>query len=59
MKMVMASKPAAVKSECIGCGLCAKLCPAKAITMKNKLPSIDRKNAYAASAARNSAQREQ
>lgn len=43
MKMVMASKPAAVKSECIGCGLCAKLCPAKAITMKNKLPSIDRK----------------
>ena len=32
MKMVMASKPAA-----------AKLCPAKAITMKNKLPSIDRK----------------
>ena len=43
MKMVMASKPAAVKSECIGCGLCAKLCPAKAITMKNKLPNIDRK----------------
>ncbi|MBS7335815.1 MAG: DUF362 domain-containing protein [Eubacteriales bacterium] len=43
MKMVMASKPDAVKSECIGCGMCAKLCPAKAITMKNKLPEIDRK----------------
>lgn len=39
----MASKPDAVKSECIGCGMCAKLCPAKAITMKNKLPEIDRK----------------
>ena len=23
--------------------MCAKLCPAKAITMKNKLPEIDRK----------------
>ncbi len=42
LKMVMASKPSPVKKECVGCGLCAKLCPAKAITMKNKLPNIDR-----------------
>lgn len=43
LKMVMGSRPNAVKSECVGCGLCAKLCPAKAITMKNGLPNINRK----------------
>ena len=30
------------KDACIGCGKCAKICPAKAITMENKLPVIDR-----------------
>lgn len=37
------SRPQPVKAECIGCRKCANICPAKAITMKNKLPHIDRK----------------
>ena len=39
----LCSEPRPVKAECIGCGKCAGLCPAKAITMRNGLPSIDRK----------------
>ena len=35
--------PKVKKSGCIGCGKCAKICPAKAISMQNKLPVIDRK----------------
>ena len=35
--------PKVKKSGCIGCGTCAKICPAKAISMQNKLPVIDRK----------------
>ncbi len=36
------SRPSAVRRECVGCGKCAGLCPAHAITMKKKLPRIDR-----------------
>lgn len=35
--------PKVQKNDCIGCGKCAKICPAKAIRMENKLPVIDRK----------------
>lgn len=43
MKMALKRRPVADKAACVGCGECAKLCPAKAIVMKNKLPVIDRK----------------
>jgi len=36
------SKPLPRKKECIGCGKCAGICPANAITLKNRLPEIDR-----------------
>ena len=36
------SDPSVYAPECIGCGKCANVCPAKAIKMKNKLPKIDR-----------------
>ena len=42
LKRLLRSIPNAVKSECVGCGKCASVCPAKAITIKNKLPCIDR-----------------
>lgn len=38
----LSSKPKVTKKECIGCGKCANICPAKAIEMKKKLPCIDR-----------------
>lgn len=39
----LGSKPKVTKGECIGCGKCRDLCPAKAITIQKKLPKIDRK----------------
>ena len=39
----LASEPRPRKSECIGCGKCAGICPAHAIGMKNGLPGIDRR----------------
>lgn len=39
----LASKPVLVPKECVGCQECFKICPAKAITMKNNKPVIDRK----------------
>ena len=41
----LTQKPKPVKKLCVGCGKCASLCPAKAITMrgeKKKTPHIDR-----------------
>ncbi len=39
---LLTPRPAPKKRECIGCAKCASVCPAKAITMKKKLPVIDR-----------------
>jgi len=39
----MASRPKLKRSECVGCRECFRICPAKAITMKNNKPQIDRK----------------
>lgn len=37
------NRPALSQSECIGCGKCAEICPAKAIEIKNKKAVISRK----------------
>ena len=36
------SKPQVKKSECVGCEVCLKICPAKAIVMDKGKPRIDR-----------------
>ena len=39
---ILKTKPYLIKSECVGCGICAGICPAKAIVIKNKKAVIDR-----------------
>ena len=41
-RTALTSVPKVQPKECIGCGKCANICPAKAITMERKLPVIDR-----------------
>ena len=43
MTRFIASRPKAMKQECIGCKKCAQICPAKAIEMRQGKPKIDRK----------------
>ena len=39
---VLSSRPQVAAKECVGCAECARICPARAIAMKDKLPVIDR-----------------
>lgn len=41
-RTLLSTQPKVNKKECIGCRKCYEVCPAKAITMKNKKPKIDR-----------------
>lgn len=41
-KAALEHKPTLKRRHCIGCGECARMCPAKAIEMKNKKPHINR-----------------
>ena len=40
---VLRTKPALKPSLCVGCGICADICPAKAIKIENKKAKINRK----------------
>ena len=42
MQSALRSRPKVKATECVGCGKCGEICPAKAIEMKDKLPHIDR-----------------
>ena len=42
MQKALRSRPDPAAEECVGCGQCEKICPAKAIVMRDKLPRIDR-----------------
>lgn len=41
-KAALEHKPTLKKRLCVGCGECARMCPAKAIEMKNRKPHINR-----------------
>lgn len=51
-KAALEHKPTLKKRLCVGCGECARMCPAKAIEMKNKKPHINREKCIRCFAAR-------
>ncbi len=42
LKSLLSSRPALKARECVGCAKCARICPARAITMRNGKAEIDR-----------------
>jgi len=42
-RTALTCRPEVKRPMCVGCAKCASVCPAKAITMQNRLPIIDRK----------------
>ena len=42
VRSALRARPVPNKRACVGCEKCAKICPAKAIVMKNKRPVIDK-----------------
>jgi uncharacterized protein (DUF362 family)/ferredoxin len=42
LRKVLSAEPRLRSEECVGCGECFRICPAKAITMENRRPVIDR-----------------
>lgn len=43
IEKLLAQRPRVEPGKCVGCGLCGKVCPVKAITMKGRKPHIERK----------------
>jgi len=43
MEKLLAQRPKVNPAECVGCGVCRNVCPAKAIKMRSGRPSIARK----------------
>lgn len=44
MRDIVISKPILDKKLCVGCGLCAKMCPPQSLKMKDGFPVFDLKN---------------
>lgn len=43
MEKLLAQRPQVKPAQCVGCGVCGKVCPANAIAMEGGKPHIDRK----------------